>query len=62
MNSRQSKDKHLGLIINEETHAKLMSIAKFEGRTGNAQILHLIDECIKEYELEHGPIKVEILE
>ncbi len=59
MNSQHKKEKHLGLRINTETHAKFFFIARFEGRTGNAQILYLIQNCIKEFEREYGPITVE---
>jgi len=50
------KDKHLGLRIDAETHGKLHYIAAYEGRSGNKQVLYLIQKCIREFEKEHGPI------
>ncbi len=51
------KDKHLGIRIDAQTHYKLHYISKYEGRTGNGQILYLIQKCIREFEDEHGEIK-----
>lgn len=53
------KDKHLGLFIDQETHYKLFYIAKYEGRSGSGQIMHLIRQCIMEFEREHGKIDME---
>ena len=36
------KDKHLGLRIDPETHRKLKSLAEYEGRSINREVLHLI--------------------
>ena len=36
------KDKHLGLRIDSETHGKLKSIAEFEGRSINGEVLYQI--------------------
>lgn len=36
------KNKHLGLRIDEETHEKLKSLAEFEGRSINGEVLFLI--------------------
>ena len=35
------KDKHLGLRIDSETHGKLKSLAEFEGRSINGEVLYL---------------------
>lgn len=51
------KNKHLGIRIDSETHAKLHYIARYEGRSGNGQILYLIRRCIAEYEEQHGEIQ-----
>lgn len=59
MDSTRNKEKHLGLRIDPQTHAKLFFIARYEGRTGNAQILYLIQNCIKAFEREHGAIELE---
>ena len=60
MASKESK--HLGIHINNEMHYKLHYIAKYEGRSGNGQILYLVNECIRNFEKEHGEIKVEVEE
>ena len=56
---RNKDNKHLGIEINKEMHYKLHYIAKYEGRSGNGQILYLVNECIRKFEKEHGEIKVE---
>ena len=47
--------KNIGVRISPETHAKLRSIAKYEGRTINGQVLWLINRCIRDFEKENGP-------
>ncbi|MBO5913385.1 MAG: hypothetical protein J6Q76_07930 [Clostridia bacterium] len=59
---RNKENKHLGIEINKEMHYKLHYIAKYEGRSGNGQILYLVNECIRKFETEHGQIKVEVEE
>ena len=56
---RNKNNKHLGIEIDPALHYKLHYIAKYEGRSGNGQILHLIRQCIREFEAEHGPIPFE---
>ncbi len=46
---RNKDNKHLGIEIDPKLHYKLRYIAKYEGRSGNAQILYLIRKCIKEF-------------
>ena len=55
---RNKNNKHLGIEIDPELHYKLRYIAKYEGRSANGQILYLIRQCIKEFELAEGPIEV----
>lgn len=50
------KDKHLGLRIDSDTHRKLKSLAEFEGRSINGQVLYLIRQAITEHEKKHGKI------
>lgn len=52
------KDKHLGLRINAKDHYKLTSLAKYEGRSINGQILYLIRQSIMNFEKEHGEIEL----
>ncbi|MBQ7128927.1 MAG: hypothetical protein IJO19_02950 [Clostridia bacterium] len=54
------KNKHLGIEIEPELHYKLHYISKYEGRSGNGQILYLIRQCIKQFEKENGEIQIPI--
>jgi len=51
------KDKHLGLRIDSETHEKLKSLAEFDGRSINGEVLYLIRQAIMEHERQHGKMK-----
>lgn len=51
------KDKHLGLRIDPETHKKLKSLAEFEGRSINGQVLYLVRQAIARHEREYGSLK-----
>ncbi len=53
---RNKSNKHLGLEIDPVLHFKLHYIAKYEGRSANAQILWLLRQCIQAFEKEHGEI------
>lgn len=53
---RNKENKHLGIEIDPELHYKLHFIAKYEGRSGNGQILHLIRQCIRDFEAVQGTI------
>lgn len=53
---RNKSNKHLGIEVDPELHYKLHYIAKYEGRSGNGQILHLIRQCIREFESNNGEI------
>lgn len=55
------RDKHLGITINSEVHQKLVYISQYEGRSMSGQILYLIQQCIRTFEEEHGPISPEDL-
>lgn len=46
------KEKHLGLRIDKETHAKLKELAEYEGRSINGEVLYLIRQAIRKYEKE----------
>ena len=56
---RNKENKHLGIEIDPELHYKLRYIAKYEGRSGNRQILYLIRQCVKDFEEKHGTIELE---
>ena len=55
---RNKNNKHLSIEVDPQLHYKLHYIAKYEGRSGNGQILHLIRQCIREFEREQGEIPV----
>ena len=55
----EKKIKNVGLRVSPETHRKLRFIADYEGRTLNGQVHYLIQQCIREFEKEHGPIQLE---
>lgn len=50
------KDKtiHIGLRIDSETHAKLKSLAEYEGRSLNSEMIYLIRQAVLQHEKEHG--------
>ncbi len=56
---RNKNNKHLGIEIDPELHAKLHFIAKYEGRSANGQILFLLRQCIREFEEKNGTIEWE---
>ena len=51
---RNKENKHLGIEVNPELHYKLHYIAKYEGRSGNGQVLHLVRQCIRDFESKQG--------
>ncbi len=51
------KDKHLGLRIDAETHQKLKSLAEFDGRSINGEVLYFIRQAISQHEQLHGALK-----
>lgn len=54
-----AEKKHLSLRLDDTTRLKLKYIAKFEGRSINGQVMHLINHCIKDYEDKNGQIILE---
>ncbi len=54
----ENKEKHLGLRIDNELHYKLHYIAKYEGRSGNGEVIYLIRKYIERFESEHGKIEL----
>ncbi len=53
--------RYIGVRVVPEVHDKLRYIAKYEGRTINGQAYYLIQNCIRQFEKEHGPITDEDL-
>ena len=54
--SFMEKDKHLGLRIDSDTHEKLKSLAEFDGRSINGEVLYLIRQAILQHEQKHGKL------
>lgn len=52
-----NKDKHLGLRIDSETHRKLKSLAEYDGRSINSEVLYLLRRAIAQHESEQGELK-----
>ena len=50
------KNKHIGLRIDEETHRKLKSLAEYNGRSINGEILYLIRQAIIQHEKDIGKL------
>ena len=59
---RNKANKHLGIEVDPELHYKLHYIAKYEGRSGNGQVLFLIRQCVREFENTHGAIPYDTAE
>ena len=55
---RNKNNKHLGIEIDPELHYKLHYLAKYEGRSANGQILHLIRNAIRAFEKAEGEIEL----
>lgn len=55
------KTNHLSIRTDKQMHDKFKYVAAYEGRSMSGQILHLIQECIREHEKKHGSIPEEDL-
>ena len=54
--------KHIGLRVSPEMHRKLVYIAEYDARNVNSLAMSLLNQCIRDFEKEHGPISPEDLE
>lgn len=54
MRKNKSKEKHIGLRIDSETHGKLKNLAEYEGRSINGELLYLIRQAIAAHEKENN--------
>ncbi len=52
---------HLSIRMDANLHDRFQYVAGAEGRTMSGQILYLIQKCIRDFEKEHGSIRVEDL-
>lgn len=48
---------HFSVRMDRQLHDKFQSAAAYEGRSMSGQILHLINQYLKQFEQEHGPIE-----
>ncbi|MBQ8246369.1 MAG: Arc family DNA-binding protein [Lachnospiraceae bacterium] len=53
----KNNEKHLGLRLDEDTHKKLKSLAEFEGRSINGEVIYLIKQAIIKFEKENGELE-----
>ena len=51
-----NKDSYLSIRMDKEIHDKIQYAAAYEGRSMSGQIVHLMQENIRKFEREHGPI------
>ena len=51
------KNKHIGLRIDEETHALLKDLVEYEGRSINGEILFLIRQAVRQYQEKSGGVR-----
>jgi len=51
-----SNQKHISIRIDEDALNKFHYVAKYDNRSVSWQIKHLIHQCIREFEKEHGKI------
>ena len=52
------REKHVGFRIENELHRKMVYIAEYEGRSLTWQMVHLMQDCVRQFEKEHGPIDI----
>ena len=50
------REKHIGFRIDNELKQKIAYIAEYEGRSPTWQMVHLMQDCVRRFEKEHGPI------
>ncbi len=51
------KTKHISIRIDEDTLKKFHYVSKYYDRSSSGQIMYLINNCIREFEKEHGKIE-----
>jgi len=52
------KGKHISIRIDKIVLQKFHCVAKYEARSASGQIMHLINNCIREFEEKHGKIEI----
>jgi len=44
------------MLIEPQLHEKMVYIAEYEGRSLSGQLIHLMNQCVRKFEAENGPI------
>ncbi len=52
------RERHVGFRIEKELHAKMTYIAAYEGRSLNWQMIHLMQQCVRDFEKVNGAIEL----
>ena len=52
------KKKHIGILVDPETHYLLHYLATYNGRSANGHILYLIRQDAERHRREVGPIDI----
>ncbi len=53
----KSKEKiYLTIPMHRDLHDKFRYIAAYDGRSMSGQVIYLLNQCVREFEREHGPI------
>ena len=52
----------LNLRLSDKTHEKISKIAEQQNRSLNKQIVHVVEQFIKDYEKINGKIEIETAE
>ncbi|MBO5329153.1 MAG: hypothetical protein J6A71_01350 [Anaerotignum sp.] len=50
--------KHISIRIDEAVLKKFHYISKYNDRSASRQIMYLINQCIRDFEKEHGEIEL----
>ena len=50
---------YLTIPMNKELHDKFQYIAAYDGRSMSGQIIYLLNKCVRDFEREHGLIRVD---
>ena len=51
--------KHISIRIEEDILKKFHYVSRYNGRSASGQIMYLINQCIRDFEKEHGKIELE---
>lgn len=50
---------YLTISMNKELHDKFQYVAAYDGRSMSGEIIYLLNKCVRDFEREHGPIRVD---